>query len=470
MKKRLLSLVMILALIMTAIPASIAMAGEQTLPYSIWAMDDLIVGDTYGIYPVSWYEKDLKTPISQSQLRVLLAGVRSKLLKTDEITGSRDYKMPNKKSVTVEDVLGIFYGQLAAYDYSKDLGLMKRYSPSAYMSEYGIFTGKEGELKTKDICTLEQAMVIATRLITSVYDRLDAGSKGFLWEVKKGETKVYLLGSIHIAKYDIYPYSQKLLNAFAESDGLAVELNLLKENGSELILQYGMYQDGSTLKDHVSAETYTRTVELGKMIGYTEEQISYFKPWVLESTFTALSLTNSMPSDEAKVATNLGIDMKFTIDALLTGKPVYEVEGYEKQLTMLDSFSPKLAEYLLNVSIDTAQSALSNQSAAEADFLDTMLQLWKDGDVEGFKEYIVPAMDYESNFDVSEASGKELAKEYKEKFMTNRDLDMAEFIDEMLKNGDGGTYFVILGSAHYISDYSVLDILVKKGYEINQVK
>jgi len=63
-----------------------------------------------------------------------------------------------------------------------------------------------------------------------------------------------------------------------------------------------------------------------------------------------------------------------------------------------------------------------------------------------------------------------LLEEYYYKVFTERDRKMAEKIDRFLKGEGNTTYFVVVGSGHYISDYSVIDILKEKGYEINQIK
>jgi uncharacterized protein YbaP (TraB family) len=65
---------------------------------------------------------------------------------------------------------------------------------------------------------------------------------------------------------------------------------------------------------------------------------------------------------------------------------------------------------------------------------------------------------------------KAYAKEYDEKFLIQRDDAMADYIDNLLKSEGNNTYFVIVGAAHYISDYSVIDRLEDKGYEITQIK
>ena len=63
-----------------------------------------------------------------------------------------------------------------------------------------------------------------------------------------------------------------------------------------------------------------------------------------------------------------------------------------------------------------------------------------------------------------------LMEEYFNKLFTERDKGMAEKIDELLSSEGSTTYFVVVGTGHYISDYSVLDILEEMGYEVNQVK
>jgi len=54
--------------------------------------------------------------------------------------------------------------------------------------------------------------------------------------------------------------------------------------------------------------------------------------------------------------------------------------------------------------------------------------------------------------------------------MVQRDDNMAAYIDNLLKTEGNNTYFVVLGSLHYISDNSVIDRLVKAGYTIEQIK
>lgn len=473
MKKRITSLLLILAIFFTILPASTVSAQQ---PYSPWAFEDLVVGDTYGIYPQTWYSKGMQKPIDEAKLRVLMAGLRHKILNTNRVIDYEEVDFKLKDKMTVKEVLEFLHSLIASYELDGNIGIVDGGKAVDYMSKYGIFTGKEGELGLNDVCTVEQACVFAIRLVTHIYDALDAASKGFLWEIKSGDNTVYLLGSIHVATYDIYPFSNKMLKAFAESDVLGVELDLVNpsNDGSMLLMEYGVYTDGTTLKDHVSEETYQLTVQVAANYGLSEEYIALFKPWAIFTMFASVTSTNSASLDEAATAAALGIDMKFTVDAYLTGKPIVELEGYDLQLRMLDSFSDELEEYLL---LDTMKSIIYQKEVQEkvtnsTSAVDIMLDYWHRGDVEGFMAMMVPLQNDNIPLDLSDEDKKimELMEEYNYKLFTERDKGMAEKIDQFLQGEGSTTYFVVVGSGHYISDYSVIDILKDKGYEINQIK
>jgi uncharacterized protein YbaP (TraB family) len=433
-------------------------------------MNDLIIGDTYGIYPVSWYDLDMTAPITQGKLRILTYGIRRKMHDTNSVVSITEQVYKINNIVTVEDALNTFYTMLTEFDFEGDIGL-KNKEAVAFMKENGIFTGTNGELALTDTCSIEQACVFATRLVTFVFDKLDAASKGFLWVAKSGENTVYMLGSIHMASTEIYPFSNEMLQAYQSSDALAVEVNLYDLDGAYKLAELGVYMDGTTLKDHVSEETYQKVVALGTMFGYTEEMLQMIKPWYLYSMFAALANTNSADAAEANQATSLGIDLNFTTNALIYGKPILEVEGYEFQAQVLDSFSDELEEYLLLSTIEAINEIIEGTASEGSDDLEMILDLWHEGDTESYKKFTSMEYEYPELYDKDELAAEQaLVDEFVDKLITQRDKRMAEYIETLLTMEGSTTYFVIVGSSHYISEYSVLDILEEKGYEITQIK
>ena len=80
----------------------------------------------------------------------------------------------------------------------------------------------------------------------------------FLWQIQSKTSAVYVLGSIHLLKQNIYPLSNTIENAFNRSDSLAVEANVNEidmANLEKLLISAG-YPDGDTLDKHVSKSTW----------------------------------------------------------------------------------------------------------------------------------------------------------------------------------------------------------------------
>jgi Uncharacterized protein conserved in bacteria len=482
MKKRVISIFLALIMCFSLIPVNNVLAAENTSAkegnitslagitqsFSDWANKDLVVGDSYGIYPAEWKNQDMKTPITQSQLMVLLSGERSKLLDTNCVKENQNPKYSLSKTMTVKKVLKTFYTLINTLEYTKDIGTKDK-TYLNFMKENGIYTGKNGEQALNSTCSIEQACVIATRVITCVYDKLDASSKGFLWKTTKNGNTVYMLGSIHIADHSIYPFSKKILAAYQSADALVLELNSFDQTGYQESMAMTKYTDGTTLKDHVTKETYSNVLTAAAKYGISEQAIAMFKPWALFLTFETLAESGSNNAAELANASSLGIDMNFATDAYTTGKPILEVEGYVNQIKVIDSFSDELEAYLLNETLDVINGVKGNEVSSSIQNMEGMLKLWHDGDVENFLKTFNMNTEYPELNNTSD-NDKKFIDEYIDKLFTKRDIGMADYIDNLLKSDGNKTYFVVVGSGHYISKHSVIDILKEKGYEISQIK
>ena len=480
MKKRIVSIILVLVLCIMMLPNYSVMAAEKEATqalavyqnYSNWAMNDLITADTYGIYPVTWYASDMTKPISKSKLKILISGLKTKLINTGCVSATKDKTVRISEKLTVQEVMKLLYDIACDYTFKPDLKLQKT-NYKDFMKQNGIYTGKNGEQSLKSNCSIEQACVIATRLITVIYDKLDAGSKGFFYKTEANGNTVYMLGSIHTGNSELYPLNADIEKAYQASDALAVEIDMTNEDGAYAILDQAIYNDGTSLKDHVSKETYDKVLKVAEDSGYNEVLIEKFKPWYLYLLFSSLSLntTDSTGTTDASLNTALGIDIHFLTKAAVSGKKILEVEGYGVQAEMLNSFSDELQEYLLCATIASADETTEGTSDSNKDDLLDMLKQWREGDEKDFQKYV--SFEYE-NGDLlandADASVDVLIKEFKEKLFTNRDKKMADYIEKLLTSEGKKTYFIVVGSGHYVSDHDVIDLLTEKGYTITQIK
>jgi len=471
MKKRILSFILMLAMSIAVLtPIQTREVKAQETNFSEWAFPYLMFGDTYGIYPLDWYEQDLTKNIRKDQFRVLLYGVRRKIVETNCATEARTEKPVIDDSITVQEAIDALYTMLSNFDYSADVGLGYGLDAVSYMTQLGIYTGADGEQGLQDLCSVEQAMVLATRIVSIYYELLGASSKGFLWQIKSGGNTVYLLGSIHLASADLYPLSINIWNAFLDSDALVVEANLLDTNDLLAFQTMMFYTDGSSLKDHLSAETYQKLVEMGTLLGIPEEMVVMYKPWAIYLVLSNYTLLSTPTGDMAN--TQLGIDTNLMLNAYIHQKPILTVESLQKQAEILESFSPELMEYLINTGCDNLMAALTGEDRAAASannaYYKALYKSWREGDEEALAKLL--AVSSSSELGEVPEEYKAIVDEYTAKFFTQRDDGMAQYIDQLLKAEGNNTYLVVLGAAHFVSDYDVIDRLEKAGYVVEQIK
>lgn len=280
----------------------------------------------------------------------------------------------------------------------------------------------------------------ATRTVFLLSKETKEAGRGFMWEVQNNGNTVYLVGSMHIADDSFYPLRPEFEQAFAEADYLGVEIDLSKaadEEQQNMIMKLGMYQDGTTLKDHVSKETYVKVGDILEQNGMKRDALDAFKPWVVETTVS--SLKSVMAGYEATE----GIDLYFIQKALERKIPIVELESYESQLSMFDQFSKELQEKNLN-------AALDNFDILD-DGVDQMADMWKKGDEKALLEL--------TNSMAGDA-------EYNKAMLIDRNIGMADKIDGYLKSDKKAEYFIVVGAAHYLGEHGVIKLLEDKGYTV----
>jgi uncharacterized protein YbaP (TraB family) len=168
-------------------------------------------------------------------------------------------------------------------------------------------------------------------------------------------------------------------------------------------------------------------------------------------------------SAESRADTLLGMDMRFLLKAVAAGKNILELETYRLQIDMLDSFSPELQEaqligalLLFDQNADTLEEQVQT---AYSEFL-MLLDIIKEGDEETLGRLLGVDVEFDNPLD----------SEYYEKMLTNRNTGMAEKIDEYLKDGGSGDYFVIAGAAHMLGEDGLVRLLEEMGYIVERIK
>lgn len=457
-------LALLLALLLTAGTAAPALAAgeDQAAPavqaISPWAYDALADIYALGMWSDDYYYCILDT-VTQDQLDEICAVVADKLALLNVA--------PNQASgealvidCTRGGVKNALYQEAAAYEMPYlDAG------EETMLRELGVAygDGTDDDLNARP-CTLQEALVMASRLVLSLYDYYNAGSLGFLWKAEGNGVTLYLLGSIHVDRDNIYPFHSQLRNLLCNSDGAVFEVNFNDTSDAMAFVAMEIYQDGTTLKDHINADLYEQVVAALEPLGLTEDQIAMYKPWALASTLQTLAITDESTGDSI-----MAVDLYCNAAAVNAGVPVSGVETYVYQGGIFDGLSASYQEEYLSQALDlylgvdiTAGTA---DTADETALVETWTNQWKNRDIDGF------TASYDKDAYLS--SEDELSA----RLFTDRDPNMVQYAAALLENADGAvssdgsglTYVMVVGAGHMIGSTGIVQGLRDMGYTVEAV-
>ncbi len=274
-------------------------------------------------------------------------------------------------------------------------------------------------------------------------ETLSASQKSFLWRIQSKANTVYVLGSLHYSKKEIYPLHENIEKAFGESEVLVVEadVNDVKKLDIQKLAERALYPGTDTLEKHVSPEAYERLVKETEGLGIPTELLVKQKPWFLAMTLAALE------SLKSGFDPNLGID-KYFLSKAEGRKKILELESLDYQLDLLSSFSDKDQELLLLYTLKDLR--ILDQE------LEQLTRAWTSGDTRSMESIVTRSV----------SEDKRLSPIF-EKIIYDRNTKMASRIEDFLRTG--ATYFVIVGAGHLVGDRGIVEILKRKGYLVEQL-
>lgn len=192
-----------------------------------------------------------------------------------------------------------------------------------------------------------------------------------LWQLGKGGSTVYLLGSFHLLREDDYPLAPEVEAAFADAESLVFEVapsELDDPATTRRALEIAGFDNGGRLgpllTDGVRAN-------LDAMLAGRDASAAHFdryEPW-----FVNLTLVMGI-SDRMGFRTEHGLDRHLMGRAVAARKPMTGLETVESQMRALES--TPLGEQLASL------SELVADPDAMRDALDQLHTAWRRGDVE----------------------------------------------------------------------------------------
>lgn len=258
------------------------------------------------------------------------------------------------------------------------------------------------------------------------------------------DSKLYLFGSIHAADETLYPLPDYVLNAYKESDAIAVEFDLIEftkdlSNQIELLSKF-VYTDEKTIQDDIDEETYEKSVEILKEAGLYNMMMDNYKPIMWQSMLENAAMASSNLDEQ------YGVDNHFLKTAKEDDKKIIELESAQAQYDILLGFKDDVQVQLLKSSLNSYEESVND--------LKKLYDFYKKGNKEELEGLL---------FKEDEKEDKYL-EEYNEKLITERNEKMAKILNDIMKKDE--TVFCTVGLAHIIGDGGIADILESKGYSI----
>ena len=452
--KKLLSLLLAFGLLTVPVLAE----ESQAEPLPAWAWGEVADSYALGLVGDEIYT-DHSKPVTQEQLDKMtqVAADKLVLLEVEQRSDAGSFVIDTTRG----GVLNALYMEALPYAFAGvDAG------PVEFLSSLGVIHGDGADLALDRPCTLLEAACFANRMILALYDQQNAGSLGLLWKAEGNGNPLYLLGSIHTDRSNLYPFHKQLRDIITSAELAAFELDFNSQEGIDEFTAMQVYSDGTTLKDHIDPELYQEVVEALTPLGTPEEQIASYKPWALANTFTALSMLDETSSDNA-----MALDLYVSAKASNVGVPVEGVETYAFQGKIFDDLSDEYQENYLAMALSMylgmdAAEGLSEEEKAEYEAalkeqneaVGRWMEQWKTRDTEAF------ANDYPK--DVIQSNTTD---ELNSKLFEGRDPNMIAWADRYLKQEGSHTGIMTVGAGHMIGKTGVVQGLKDLGYTVEVV-
>ena len=270
-------------------------------------------------------------------------------------------------------------------------------------------------------------------------------AKSLLYKTSSSTSTVYILGSIHLAKPEIYPLDKVIEQAYNSSDVLVVELDAESPESAmamqTAMVQLGMYPNGKSLKTELSSQTYKQLEAYAVKTGLPLQMLEQMRPWVVILQLSVMEMMRLGYSPE------LGIDKHFVDQAKRDKKSILALETIEEQMALLSRDDKAYQDNLLRYTLES-------MSEMEP-MLNSLSSSWKEGD----------AKTIENMFLLSMKDDKSLNEIY-DALITERNYKMTEKVQGFLKTDKD--YFVVVGAGHVIGKEGIVDLLQKRGYKVDQ--
>src|SRR6266571_4396282 len=297
------------------------------------------------------------------------------------------------------------------------------------------------------------ALVVVLTLIPLV---TDAGThakklpKCCVWRVTNATAPFYLVGSIHALGKKDYPLPKPYEIVLKDSNRFVIEFDPTRHTEFEKKFEAAAkYPRGQDIRSKVSPELLAWlcknmfTMVPNGRAGSRDRLVSFdsqlrYKPWWIAQHLAA-------PASYSKTSTSHGLDNYFVDHAMKLGKEIGGLEAVNEHVAVMGGLSDRDGEFML-------QDALTQPDNGDKES-GRMYKAWRKGDTNALWAGDTPL--------------RSKAPRIAARFVDDRNVKWIPRIEAELKTGRPTA--IVAGALHFSGPSSVIALLQKHGYVIEQL-
>lgn len=261
-----------------------------------------------------------------------------------------------------------------------------------------------------------------------------------LFVLDDGDSKVYLLGSVHVVPEGTLPLPAHVEAAYAEASVVAFELDLdLAQAGAQGMMAAAT--DEETIADALSDEQKETLGAALTALGLPAGAFDAFEPWFAGMSYGVIALQQSGLPVQAG-----GVDAHFFGRAKADGKERVAFETVELQTAVFDDLTTPSQVAFLMESVAPGPDGMAEQFGQ-------LLDAWATGDDDGLAALM---------------NDGSMQPEVFEALLVTRNRAWIPQIESLLAR-DGETALVVVGAGHLVGESSVVDMLRQAGYTVERL-
>ncbi|MCU0952529.1 MAG: TraB/GumN family protein [Burkholderiaceae bacterium] len=285
-------------------------------------------------------------------------------------------------------------------------------------------------------------------LLAGAFAAAPLQARGFMWEAKKGDDRVLLLGTIHVGRSGQTELTAAQTQRVREAAAIALEADVFDARRTLAAFQRYAFIGGDAdgLDRTLPTALRTRLEKLLPRYGLSPDAAWRLKPWALANNLVVLE------------ASRLGFSPALSTEAQLfalarqRSVPILEIESVEKQLALFDSAPADLQLAYLEQAVTSVESGAGERE------IRALLDSWRNADAGAMTQRLTTMRN-------SHNAGERWVTE---QVIDGRHPAMLAAIERLAASGK--LHLVAVGTLHFFGPNGLLDGLRTRGYTITPLR